>query len=32
MLALFAGGLLDGLEAQGRMSELLEELYYDGLR
>jgi hypothetical protein len=28
MLALFAGGLLDGLEAQSRMSELLEELYY----
>jgi hypothetical protein len=25
------GGLLSGLEAQGEMSELLEELYYDGL-
>jgi hypothetical protein len=25
------GGLLSGLEAQSEISELLEELYYDGL-
>jgi hypothetical protein len=24
-------GLLDGLDAQSEMTELLEELYYDGL-
>ena len=26
------GGLLSGLEMQGEMSELLEELYYESLR
>ncbi len=29
---MLAGGLLDGLEAQSQVSELLEELYYEGLR
>jgi hypothetical protein len=29
---MLAGGLLDGLEAQNGVSELLEELYYDGLK
>jgi hypothetical protein len=31
MLWLLLDGLLSGLEAQSEMSELLEELYYDGL-
>ncbi len=29
--ALLDYGLLSGLQAQSEMSELLEELYYDGL-
>jgi hypothetical protein len=31
MLGLLLGGLLSGLDAQSEVSELLEELYYDGL-
>jgi hypothetical protein len=31
MLELLVGGLLSGLDAQSEVSELLEELYYDGL-
>jgi hypothetical protein len=27
----FLDGLLDGLDAQSELSELLEELFYDGL-
>jgi hypothetical protein len=31
MLVAIPTGLLSGLEAQSEISELLEELYYDGL-
>ena len=29
---LLLGGLLSGLEVQGEMSDLLEEIYYESLR
>ena len=32
MLVLISEGLLSGLQAQAEMSELLEELYCDGLK
>jgi hypothetical protein len=32
MLVLISDGYLSGLQAQAEMSELLEELYYEGLK